>query len=116
MKTFLLALTLFLTVATAAHAQCFRLVGCGGPWPEVSPILAHQANGDTVLLAAILPEWSESVVVYWGDRGRSEYFKPLPVIFSHRYLRTGATYKIRLKVLKSDGSAETYTHNNVVID
>ena len=118
-KNILLIVALVLLVistSSTAYGQCFRLVGCGGPWPQDEPIFAHQVDNDTVLFVAILPEWAENAVVYWGDRVRQEYSKPLPVVMSHRYKRTGTFYKIRIRIFSDDGEVDTYTYSNVEID
>lgn len=50
----------------------------------------------------------ESVIVFWGDRYRSEYIGPLPTNIEHTYTRTGSDYHIRVKAILTDGGEFNY--------
>ncbi|MCK5606309.1 hypothetical protein KAR91_30695, partial [Candidatus Pacearchaeota archaeon] len=51
----------------------------------------------------------ESVIVFWGDRYRTEYIWPLSGDIEHTYTRTGSEYHIRVKVILTDGGEFNYT-------
>lgn len=54
----------------------------------------------------------ESVIVYWGDRYRSEYNGILPVNFEHTYTRTGHNYHIRVRTVTTSGEKFNYIFRN----
>ena len=99
-----------LVIAVPASASCFRLAGCDG-WPKSEPIFAHQIDDTDILFVAVLPESITSIKVFWGDRTRSFYSEPLPIVMSHRYQRTGWDYKIRIQAFKDDGEVSTYSYH-----
>ena len=54
----------------------------------------------------------ESIIIFWGDRYRSEYNGSLPAIIDHTYTRTDTDYHIRVKTVITGGKAFNYTFTN----
>ena len=50
-----------------------------------------------------------SVIVFWGDRYRTEHAVSLPATVNHTYARTGSDYHIRVKAILTDGGEFNYT-------
>lgn len=50
----------------------------------------------------------ETLMVYWGDRKRSEYSGLLPVTFYHSYLGSVTDYHIRAKTINRNGEEFNY--------
>lgn len=50
-----------------------------------------------------------SVIVFWGDRYRTEETVSLPATIDHTYTRTGSEYHIRVKAIFADGGVFNYT-------
>ena len=51
----------------------------------------------------------DSIKVFWGDRHSSEYTDKLPATIVHTYSRTGTHYRIRVKIIYSNGDQFNYT-------
>lgn len=82
------------------------------------PALNFVSNIDsaTVTLAITDPDSTdaevESLIVFWGDRNRSEYTWPIDPNPEHTYTRTGSDYHIRVKAILTDGEQFNYTFMN----
>ena len=50
-----------------------------------------------------------SVIVFWGDRYRTQDTVSLPATINHTYTRTGSEYHIRVKAILTDGESFNYT-------
>jgi hypothetical protein len=81
------------------------------PLPDLN--IGSSINNTTVTLAIIDPELSdaavESIIVFWGDRYRTEHAWPPSVPIEHTYTRTGTDYNIRVKTLNAGGEEFNYT-------
>ena len=51
----------------------------------------------------------DTVIVFWGDRNRTEYTGSLPATLEQTYTRTGTDYHIRVKTVTGTGEVFNYT-------
>lgn len=54
----------------------------------------------------------DTVIVFWGDRNRTEYSGSLPATIEHTYTRTGTNYHIRVKTVNTGREEFNYTFMN----
>ena len=84
------------------------------PLPSIDFITLVDDNTVTLLVTDLDPTDAdvESVIVFWGDRYRSEYIGILPIDFEHTYTHTGTDYHIRVKTVTTNGEKFNYTFRN----
>lgn len=77
------------------------------PLPDVG--FLSSVDNASVTVTHLFAEIPDRVIVYWGDRNRSEFTSPLPATLEHTYSRTGAQYNIRIKVV-NDVTEDTFNY------
>jgi predicted nucleic acid-binding Zn ribbon protein len=65
----------------------------------------------TAIISADVSEDIAQLVVFWGDRARSEYSFPFNELIEHTYTRSGK-YRLRVQVVDSEGNIFNYTSRN----
>ncbi|MBC8318941.1 MAG: hypothetical protein H8E41_13655 [Desulfobulbaceae bacterium] len=81
------------------------------PLPDLN--IGSSIDNSTVSLSITDPEPSdaaiETIIVFWGDRYRTEHPWPPSAPIKHTYTRTGSDYHIRLKTLNEGAKQFNYT-------
>lgn len=97
-------------MTSCVSTSCPKLVSCDDGWPKTEPIFSHQIDDTDVLFVGIFPVNIEKVQVFWGGRDTTTYFKPFPVVITHRLITTITGYKIRVLTTDTEGAEKPYTY------
>jgi len=94
------------------EATDYILVVAEAVQPVLPPLdFVTTVEESTAIISADVPEDITQLVVFWGDRARSEYSFPFNESVEHTYNRSGK-YRLRVQAVDNEGNIFNYTSRN----
>lgn len=94
------------------EATDYILVVAEAVQPVLPPLdFSTTVEESTAIISADVSEDIAQLVVFWGDRSRSEYSFPFNESVEHTYNRSGK-YRLRVQVVDNEGNTFNYTARN----